>query len=116
MDDDPAIRETVETILRLSGYEPTSVTCGAECLDALRGGFRGLILMDVMMPGLDGWDSIAAIADGDLLEGNVVCMLTAVHDPGPKTDRLTECVMDYVKKPFTSEELLAAVEEAFSYV
>ncbi|MCP4294555.1 MAG: response regulator, partial [Proteobacteria bacterium] len=92
------------------------VESGRECLDRLRNGFRGVILMDVMMPELDGWDTIAVIGDEGLHGGNVICMLTAVHDPGPKMEKLTELKMDYIRKPFTSEELLEAVGEYIEYV
>ncbi len=116
VDDDLSIRETVEIVLNTKGYSICVAESGRECLDKLRSGFRGLILMDVMMPGLDGWDTIAAIEDEDLHVGNVICMLTAVHDPGPKMEKLTECVMDYVRKPFTSEELLDTVADYIAYV
>ncbi len=116
VDDDPSIRTTVEIILNTKGYSIHVVESGRECLDKLRNGFNGLIFMDVMMPELDGWDTIAAIGDEGLHGGNVICMLTAVHDPGPKMEELTECVMDYVRKPFTSEELLDVVAEYITYV
>ncbi len=116
VDDDSSIRATVEIVLNTKGYSICVVESGRECLEKLRNGFRGLILMDVMMPELDGWDTIAAIDDEDLLGGNVICMLTAVHDPGPKMEKLTELVMDYVRKPFTSEELLEVVADYIAYV
>ena len=116
VDDDPSIRDTVEIILNVSGYPVCVVENGEKCLDKLREGFRGLILMDIMMPKMDGWDTIAAIEDEGLHGGNVICMLTAVHDPDPKLEKLTEHVMDYVRKPFTSEELLGAVTEYIAYV
>jgi len=84
VDDDPSIRSTVDIILKTSGYSICAVESGQGCLDRLREGFRGLILMDVMMPKMDGWDTIAAIEDEGLYKGNVICMLTAVHDPCPK--------------------------------
>jgi len=116
VDDDPSIRSTVDIILKTSGYSICAVESGQGCLDKLREGFRGLILMDVMMPKMDGWDTIAAIEDEGLYKGNVICMLTAVHDPCPKLEKLTEYVMDYVRKPFTSEELLEVVTEYIEYV
>lgn len=116
VDDDPSIRSTVEIILSTKGYSICVIESGKRCLDKLREGFRGLILMDIMMPEMDGWDTISAIEDEGLHGGNVICMLTAVHDPGPKLEKLTEYVMDYVRKPFTSEELLETVEEYLAYV
>ena len=116
VDDDPSIRSTVEIILNTKGYSICVIESGKRCLDKLREGFRGLILMDIMMPEMDGWDTISAIEDEGLHGGNVICMLTAVHDPSPKLEKLTEYVMDYVRKPFTSEELLETVEEYLAYV
>jgi CheY-like chemotaxis protein len=116
VDDDPSIRSTIEIILNTKGYSICVVESGKMCLEKLREGFRGLILMDIMMPEMDGWDTISAIEDEGLHGGNVICMLTAVHDPGPKLEKLTEYVMDYVRKPFTSEELLETVAEYIEYV
>lgn len=116
VDDDPSILETVMLVLEDNGYSVCAARSGKACLDILRKGFKGLILMDIMMPEMDGWDTIATIEDEGLHGGNVICMLTAVHDPGPKMEKLTECVMDYVRKPFTSEELLKTVTEFIPYV
>ncbi len=116
VDDDPSIRATVEIVLNTKGHSIYVAESGEKCLDKLREGFRGLILMDIMMPKMDGWDTISAIETEGLHGGNVICMLTAVHDPGPKLEKLTEYVMDYVRKPFTSEELLETVAEYIEYV
>ena len=116
VDDDPSIRDTVEIVLNTKGYSICVVESGKRCLDKLREGFSGLILMDIMMPEMNGWDTIEAIEDEGLHGGNVICMLTAVHDPGPELEKLTESVMDYVRKPFTSEELLETVAEYIGYV
>jgi CheY-like chemotaxis protein len=116
VDDDPAILETVRMILGSSGLEARTVGSGQECLRALHQGFRGLILMDIMMPGMDGWDTVAAMRSEGVLDGNIVCMMTAVQDPGPKLEYLKECVLDYVRKPFTPEELLSAVETSTAYL
>ncbi len=116
VDDDPSIRSTVEIVLGTKGHSFCAVESGTRCLEKLREGFRGLILMDIMMPEMNGWDTIKAIEDEGLHGGNVICMLTAVHDPGPELEKLTESVMDYVRKPFTSEELLKTVAEYIAYV
>jgi DNA-binding response OmpR family regulator len=116
VDDNPSVRETVELILSMGNYTVSTADGADQCLALLNQGFKGLIFMDVMMPGLDGWDTIAAIRDAQLLEGNIICMLTAVHDPGPKMESLKECVLDYIKKPFSAEELLAVAANAISYL
>ena len=67
-----------------------------------------------MMPGINGHETIKAIVDEDLMDGNIVCMLTAVHEPTEALQEVDEYVLDYICKPFTATELLEAVEEAIS--
>ena len=109
VDDEPSILKTVEIILGSSGYKVHAVDSGDQCLDELRKGFKGVILMDIMMPRMDGYDTVAAIVSEGLHEGNIISMLTAVHEPGEKLEKLTEYVIDYVTKPFTSDQLFVAV-------
>lgn len=116
VDDDPSICGTVTTILARAGWNVTAVESGPECLSLLETGFRGLVLMDIMMPCMDGWQTIEEMVRRGLHEGNVICMLTAVDDPGPELDSLKEYVLDYVRKPFTVEDLLQAVEMGLSCI
>ena len=115
VDDDPGILFTVEAVLQDAGYDVTCCSCGPYCLDTLEGGFRGLVLMDIMMPEMDGWDTIQAIVEKQLLDGNIICMLTAVAAPGPKMEGLQEYVLDYVTKPFDAETLLQTVEDCVMF-
>lgn len=116
VDDVYAIRETVEIVLEKEGFKVDKAASGMECLDLIKGGFRGLVLMDIMMPRMDGWDTIKAIVDENLLNGNVICMLTAKDDPGPKCQGLEECVLDYITKPFEEERLIEVVKNAVNYI
>jgi DNA-binding response OmpR family regulator len=115
VDDDPSIRTTVAMVLEEAGIEVDFAEGGQEAIEKIRQGFRGLILLDIMMPEMDGWQTLETIVDQGLYTGNVVCMLTAVLDPGPEMESLKEYVLDYVRKPFTPDELVAAVEDALSY-
>jgi DNA-binding response OmpR family regulator len=116
VDDDPSIRETVEIILSAFGYSVCVAENGRVCLEKLKNEFKGLILMDVMMPEMDGWNTIVEIEDRGLHGDNIICMLTAINDPGPKMEKLSEYIIDYIRKPFTSEELIEKVKEYLSYV
>ena len=120
VDDDPAIRRTVQLMMTaggLNGHPIRLVESGAQCVEALEQGFRGLILMDVMMPGMTGWQTIAAIRDGGLLEGNVICMLTALVDPADgQHDEVSQNVLDYITKPFDMDELLSAIDNALLHL
>ena len=116
VDDDPAVEATVRFILHEADLASrlVSVSSGRQCLDVLRDGFRGVILMDVMMPEMDGWRTIEAIVENDLFAGNVVCMLTAVGDPGPRMAPLAEYVVDYLRKPVEPDDLVDAIANAWA--
>ncbi len=112
VDDDDDIRKTLGCVLRSAGCQVELAPDGPACLRILREGFHGLILMDIMMPGWDGWATIHAIVDGDLLQGNLICMLTALADPGPDNEDLAGYVFDYLVKPFDGVQLLEIVRLA----
>jgi CheY-like chemotaxis protein len=116
VDDDPVVRFTVEVVFRRVNIEVVSVNSGPEALRYLEDGFRGLILMDIMMPGMNGWETIEAIIDRGLMEGNIICMLTAVDSPSPKLEKLKEYVLEYFRKPFNARELVAAVSDYLQLV
>lgn len=116
VDDDPSIRETVSILLGLHGYQVIPAPTGRECLDRLRAGFQGVILMDIMMPELDGWATIRAIAAAQLGKHTLICMLTAKAEPGDEGDGLQEHVFDYLPKPFNGNNLIQFVDNAASYL
>jgi CheY-like chemotaxis protein len=111
VDDDPQIRAVVPRILIGAGFSVRTAASGEDCLAMFRGGFRGLVFMDVMMPGLSGWDTIAAMRSEGLSEGVLVCMLTGRQDPDPPLDELKECVLGYLRKPFTQKEIIGQARE-----
>ena len=116
VDDDPAIRKTVTLILGKAGHEVMQAQDGHACLAALRGGFHGIILMDIMMPGLSGWQTIRAILKEGLLQRNLVCMLTAMPQPGTEGEGTEEWVFDYLAKPFTCGQLVQMVENTLKFL
>lgn len=106
VDDETMIREAVKILLQSEGLDIIAASGGEECLERLRAGFRGVILMDIMMPVMDGWDTIRRIVEQGLYEGNIIVMLTAMDAPGDKMEGLQEYVTDYVTKPFDTTSLL----------
>ncbi len=110
VDDDPGIRFTVREVLKDQPVEVVTADDGPDCLEQLRQGFQGLILLDIMMPEMDGWQTLRAMLDEHLIDGCVVCMLTAVLSPGTDMEPLKEVVLEYVRKPFTREQLIETVQ------
>jgi DNA-binding response OmpR family regulator len=109
VDDNKLIRESVRILFEADGLELTVADGGRQCLKFLEDGFRGIILMDVMMPEMDGWDTIREIVDRDLYEGNIILMLTGKSEPDNKMEGIQEYVTDYVTKPFNGRELIGTV-------
>ncbi|MBI5820445.1 MAG: response regulator [Verrucomicrobia bacterium] len=114
VDDEPTIRETVTLILEECGYTVIKARNGRACLEEMRKGFKGIILMDILMPGLTGWDTIRAIIAEKLLKDTLICMLTGQASPGENGAELEEHVFDYLTKPFCGEDLMRCVENAAS--
>ena len=116
VDDAECIRVTVREVFRHEGFEVIAAAGASECLQHLRDGFRGVILMDVMMPLKDGWDTIREIKAADLLMGNIIVMLTGMDSPDQGMEGLQEIVVDYITKPFTPERLVSTVQKYLTYL
>jgi CheY-like chemotaxis protein len=116
VDDEECIRETMYELLTSESIDVVTATGSEECLRLLRSGFRGVILMDVMMPGKNGWQTIRAIEEEGLLEGNIISMLTAMDVPDEQMEGLQEVVVDYITKPFEPSELIASVQKYLGYL
>lgn len=110
VDDNEYIRESVEILFQTEGIQIMSAASGDECLNQLSAGFRGILLMDVMMPHMDGWDTIRQIVARGFYEGNIILMLTAKREPDDKMEGIQTYVTDYVTKPFSPMELLDMVK------
>lgn len=114
VDDEEIIRESVGTFFESEGISYLTADGGDACLEHLEAGFRGVILMDVMMPGMNGWDTIRKIVEEDLFDGNIIVMLTALNAPDNKMEGIQEYVTDYLTKPFNPDELLDVIQYYFS--
>ena len=109
VDDNEYVRDAVELLFRTKGIPVVAASGGEECLGFLEDGFRGVLLMDVIMPQLNGWDTVRRIVDRGLYDGNVIVMLTDRDEPDGRMDGIQEFVTDYLTKPFTPDQLVATV-------
>jgi two-component system response regulator MprA len=105
VDDEPAVRDSLERALRLEGYEISLAEDGEQALAALSQDGTDAVVLDVMMPGLDGLEVCRALrARGDRIP---VLMLTARDAVSDRVAGLDAGADDYVVKPFALDELLA---------
>jgi len=116
VDDDVFILEVMEELLKPEGIEVVAAESGDACIAELEKGFRGVILMDIMMPRKDGWETIEEMIDRNLMEGNVVAMLTARDVPDGELEQMKEHVIDYITKPFEADEIVAIVKGYLEYL
>jgi DNA-binding response OmpR family regulator len=107
VDDDPTLRDTLAYNLRREGYDCLLAANGPEALALARTAKPSLILLDVMMPGMDGLEVCRAIRRDSLVP---IVMLTAKDDELDKVLGLEIGADDYVTKPFGLRELLARVK------
>jgi len=107
VDDDPALRRSLERVLRLGDYEVALADGGRAALDTLSTSDVSLVVLDVGMPSPDGLEVLRTMRDAG--DATPVLMLTARAAVPDRVDGLEAGADDYLVKPFAVEELLARV-------
>jgi DNA-binding NtrC family response regulator len=109
-DDDQAILRTCRKILEHHGYEVTTAPDGDSALSLLKSSHYDLFLVDMLMPGLSGLEtvSLARQVDPTLM----ILMLTAYATIQTAVEAVKRGVFDYLAKPFTADQLRSAVEQS----
>lgn len=111
VDDDPDILICVRKIFENEGFEVLTVDSGMDCVKELERGFKGIVLLDIMMPFMDGWDTISEIKKRNLTKNIILSILTAKgtldHE---KMKGLESIIYDYMTKPFDVKELISSVK------
>lgn len=103
IDDDIHIGNVIETLLLKEGYQVSRAYSGTEALFYLDAYHPDLVLLDLMLPGLNGEDVLPRI------KGTPVIVLSAKVDIDSKVDMLLGGAVDYITKPFDTKELLARI-------
>ena len=106
-EDDPGVRTSLERVLRFEGYEVETVNDGAEALEAVAERPPDVVILDVMMPHVDGLEACRLLRQKGHREP--VLMLTARHEVSDRVAGLDAGADDYLVKPFALDELLARV-------
>jgi two-component system, OmpR family, response regulator MtrA len=106
IDDDASLAEMLQLVLRQEGFETTWCASGDAALEVFRSAQFDLVLLDLMLPGLDG---VAVCRRIRADSGVPIVMLTAKSDTGDVVDGLEAGADDYIAKPFKPRELVARV-------
>lgn len=106
VDDDEKICQILSLYLRSKGYEVCTCQSGSKAITSFEEFSPDLVLLDVMLPGMDGWEILKRIRK---ISNAPVIMLTAKGDTTDRVQGLDCGADDYVVKPFDSKELIARI-------
>ena len=104
IDDDPAITELLSTLLRSHGFEVSIANSGEEGLQAIKEQVPDLVVLDLMMPDMDGWQVCKAVRSFSSVP---ILVLSALDDPSVVASILDAGADDYLVKPVASAVLVA---------
>lgn len=105
VDDEPMNRELIATVLGKEGYEVLHAEDGEDALNVLGSKAVDVILMDVMMPVMDGFEAVRRIKEDEALKNIPIIMLTALSDKNSLKESLRLGANEFLSKPFEIEEL-----------
>jgi CheY-like chemotaxis protein len=111
IDDEKLIVEVTRVLLESNGYEVVSATDGREGFDTARAEEPDLILLDLMMPVLDGWGTLELIRDEESTRSIPVIIFTAKEMASPSKLVKDRGASDYIAKPYEIEDLLNKVRD-----
>lgn len=107
VDDDPTLLAVLSRRVSRAGYDVRTAASGPEALAILNGSWPALLVVDLMMPGMDGFELSRRVKQ---LVDLPIIMLSAVDDSEAKVSALELYAEDYVTKPFDPDELVARIQ------
>lgn len=112
-DDSAVVRKHLSTILTHAGYQVGEATNGLEALEKLKGGGYDLLITDLEMPQMSGFELLRIVKSGGAVKNIPVFCITGVHKDLADIHKLQELgAAGYVSKECTSEDLLFRIEKA----
>jgi two-component system alkaline phosphatase synthesis response regulator PhoP len=109
VDDDPDIYQIVEANLAAAGYDVRGACDGIEGLRLAREYAPDIVVLDVLMPEMDGWEVLRQIESDQELAGLPVVMLTCRSEDSDILRGLEQGAVEYITKPFYPEDLVASI-------
>ena len=111
VDDSPDTAFSLAYVLEEKGFEAIAATSGKECLNIIEKGFKGVVVLDIMMPDMDGWGVVHQIVKDGYFD-NIKIIMTAVgtqnHD---EIKGVEPYIQDYMYKPFMANELAHRIKQ-----
>jgi two-component system alkaline phosphatase synthesis response regulator PhoP len=111
VDDEPSISRLIKMSLAVEGYDVRTVNSGFDAMEELEKEKPELLLLDIMMPGMNGFEVCAAIRKNPEFKAMKIVFLTAMGNPGDAQRGFALGGDDYIIKPFDPEELIVRVRD-----
>jgi DNA-binding response OmpR family regulator len=116
VDDQEDIRDMARMILARAGHDVATAVGGEAALAALRRSRFDLVLLDINMPGMDGWTTLDILRQDDAIASTPVAMFSIKGDVRDRVHGLQRGVVDYIAKPFGVDELAERVARVLEAV
>lgn len=114
VDDEPNILMTLEYSFKKADFEVFIARDGQEAIDILENEIPDLVILDIMMPNVDGFETLAFIKSKKALSACKVIFLSAKNRPEDIQKGLDSGADDYMTKPFSNKKLIERVHEVLS--
>jgi len=117
VDDEADVLSSLKIVFEHKNYDVITVTNGIECIKEIERGFKGIILLDLMMPEMDGWETINEILNRDLMKNVAIAIITGKGTKDyQKMSLLGSYIFDYLPKPIDLNKLLSSVKNCNKYL
>ena len=109
VDDQEDIRDLAGLVLRDAGFDVVTASSGDEAIHLARAGAFDLVLLDINMPGRDGWSTLKLLRADETLHDLPVAMFSIKSEVRDKVASLQDGAVDYIAKPFNVDDLVSRV-------
>ena len=111
VEDESNVRELLSEIVRHYGFRVLVATDGVQAISTAQNEHPALVILDILMPGMDGIDVCRTLKQGRSTSNSKVIMLTALNDEATRERALEAGADGYMAKPFTGPDLLNMIED-----
>ena len=116
VDDQREILDVTSLVLQSAGYSTETASSGDEALDRVTSEPFDLVLLDINMPGMDGWETLRLLRADDQLEQLVVIMFSVKGEVSDKVHSLQEGASGFISKPYEVDALVERIDRALREV
>lgn len=109
VDDESDMLDIMKHMLEAQGHHVTTVSSGKECLEKVKALAPDILILDIRMPEMDGWETLKELKARNVTDKSKVIILTVEKGPGIEIFGLQDVVTDYLVKPFDKKQLLRVI-------